>query len=319
MKNILIILFLSLSMSCIAQNYSTLIQQADENYDAKNFRKSFSLYRQALQQQSTVPAHLYNGACTAALAGDQKQALEWLELAIDKGWTDITHLKSDSDLASLHQHKEWARLIAKLQKNVDAAEAKYDKPLKQELEALYDADQKIRHEYIEARKKFGFDHKIVDSLGREMNRIDSINHKKIVRILDSKGWVGSDVVGNKANQALFLVVQHADLEMQKKYLPIMREAVQKGNANASSLALLEDRIALREGRKQIYGSQVGRIPETTEHYVLPLQDPENVDERRATVGLGPLSEYLQNWELTWDVNEYKRKLPYYEEISSKKN
>ncbi len=42
----------------------------------------------------------------------------------------------------------------------------------------------------------------------------------------------------------------------------MREAVKKGNANSSSLALLEDRVALRKGEKQIYGSQIGRDQET---------------------------------------------------------
>ncbi|SKB74926.1 hypothetical protein SAMN05660226_02969 [Parapedobacter luteus] len=40
-----------------------------------------------------------------------------------------------------------------------------------------------------------------------------------------------------------------------------REAV-KGNANELDLALLEDRVALRQGKKQIYGSHMGRDPET---------------------------------------------------------
>ncbi|MEZ5038583.1 MAG: DUF6624 domain-containing protein [Saprospiraceae bacterium] len=69
------------------------------------------------------------------------------------------------------------------------------------------------------------------------------------------GWLGADVIGNQGNSTLFLVIQHADIETQEKYLPMMRDAVSKGNARASSLALLEDRVALRKGEKQIFSTQ----------------------------------------------------------------
>ena len=84
----------------------------------------------------------------------------------------------------------------------------------------------------------------------------------------------------------------------------MREAVKKGNARSSSLALLEDRVSLRKGGKQIYGSQIGRDQGTGDHYVLPLEDPENVDKRRAEVGLGPIANYISNWNITWDVTKH---------------
>ena len=88
----------------------------------------------------------------------------------------------------------------------------------------------------------------------------------------------------------------------------MREAVKKGNAMASSLALLEDRVAIGEGRMQIYGSQIGTKPDNS-HYVLPLEDPDHVDQRRAGVGLGPLAEYVKNWNIVWNVEQYKKDLP----------
>lgn len=99
---------------------------------------------------------------------------------------------------------------------------------------------------------------------------DSINLIKVIEILDKNGWVGADKVGGQANQTLFLVIQHADLKTQQKYLPMMREAVKMNNASGSALALLEDRVSLREGKRQIYGSQIGTDEETQLHYVLPL-------------------------------------------------
>jgi len=89
----------------------------------------------------------------------------------------------------------------------------------------------------------------------------------------------------------------------------MRDAVKNGNARGSSLALLEDRILLGQGKKQIYGSQIGNNPVTQTYYVRPLEDPDNVDKRRAEVGLGPLAEYVNYWQIKWDVEQYKRDLP----------
>jgi hypothetical protein len=134
-------------------------------------------------------------------------------------------------------------------------------------------------------------------------------------ILDKRGWLGEDVVGQQGNSALFLVIQHADLKTQQKYLPMMREAVKTGRANASSLALLEDRVALRQGKMQIYGSQVGTDNSTGLHYVFPMEDPDNVDKRRAEVGLEPLAEYVSEWDIVWNVEQYKKDLPKYIEMA----
>ena len=157
----------------------------------------------------------------------------------------------------------------------------------------------------ETQKKFGQDSKEMNNLWKITNQKDSINLLKVKKILDEKGWVGKDKVGAQANSAIFLVIQHSDLETQKKYLPMMKEAVIKGNADSGSLALLIDRIEIREGRKQIYGSQIGTKPDNKTQYVLPLIDPDNVDKRRAEVGLGPISDYVNNWNLSWDVEKYK--------------
>ena len=96
---------------------------------------------------------------------------------------------------------------------------------------------------------------------------------------------------------------------QEKYLPMMRDAVKSGKAKRSSLALLEDRVALKQGRKQVYGSQISWNMKTNTYYVLPLADPDAVDKRRAEMGLPPLQIYLSNWQMKWDVEQYKKGLP----------
>ncbi len=236
-------------------------------------------------------------------------------MAADSGWYNLNHLQSDSDLSSLRDKENWNELISKIQIEVDKIEAKIDKPLRAELLSIFDEDQSIRREFLAARDQYGQDSPKVDSLTNIMIEKDSLNLIAIKHILDTRGWVGPELVGGQANQAIFIVIQHADLATQQKYLPMMREAVQFNNASRSSLALLEDRIALGEGKKQIYGSQIGFDKTTGLSYVLPLIDPLSVDERRAGMDLGPLAEYAKRFGIVWNAEEYIKQLPEIEKKS----
>ena len=140
-----------------------------------------------------------------------------------------------------------------------------------------------------------------------------MNLIKVSAIIDKYGWLGPVEIGDDANSTLFLVIQHADLKTQEKYLPLMRTAVKNGKAKARNLALLEDRVALREGGKQLYGTQVFQNVITKQCFVLPLADPDRLDIKRAEIGLQPLAAYLKdNFNSTWDVAKYLKDLPYVE-------
>lgn len=307
--------FLALTTgTIIGQTYKQLISEADSLYNAKDYKKSNELFQQAFKLGKGNSSDLYNAACTAALAGENDNAFCFLQLAFQNGWTNIYHLKKDADLNGLHADNKWKELVNKMQTKVDSIEANYDKPLQNELLQIFQDDQEIRHEYIAAAKKLGYNNPTVDSLVKIMLYKDSVNLIKVIKILDEKGWVGKDKVGVQANQTIFLVIQHSDLRIQEKYLPMMRNAVKEGNAIGSSLALLEDRIALEQGKKQIYGSQIYRNPETNEYYIAPLDDPENVDKRRTEVGLGLLADYVKQWNIVWNIEKYKLQLPTYEQL-----
>ncbi len=290
MKIFCITIFLCIYTLTFGQTYNSIITEADAFYNNKEYEKSVKKFKKAFKLEQKSAGDLYNAGCSASLNGDKKLAFKWLNLALQNGWSNVRHLKSDTDLTVLHKDKRWNKLVAEMQAIVDKREVNYDKPLQAKLLAIFDDDQQIRQQFIAAQKEFGYQSRQVDSLGKMMMFKDSINQIKVIEILDKHGWVGPDKVGGQANQTLFLVIQHADLATQQKYLPMMREAVKNKNANSNSLALLEDRVALREGRKQMYGSQIGYDDKTNKSYVLPLEDPDNVDKRRAEVGLGLLSD-----------------------------
>jgi len=181
------------------------------------------------------------------------------------------------------------------------------------LDSIYETDQKIRYELIDLQNKGKIQPGELKEIFVKMTKIDSMNLIEINSLLNNYGW--PENLSFQRNQTIFLVIQHSDLETQQKYLPVIRKAVEQGKTLPSNLAILEDRISIREGKKQIYGSQIYVDSKTDKKYVEPLEDPETVDERRAKVGLPTMSEYLkQTNQMEWSLEQYYKDLPKIERI-----
>jgi len=132
------------------------------------------------------------------------------------------------------------------------------------------------------------------ALVRKQQEADQANIKRLEEIIKQHGWPGKTLVGEDASASAFLIVQHAELKVQQKYLPMLKRAASAGQAKPDEVAMLEDRVLTREGKMQIYGTQLHAGPETGGKLVLyPIQDEPNVDKRRASVGLGPIAEYVK--------------------------
>lgn len=303
------------------QEYFDLVKKANSLYNAKDFKNSANKYSDAFKSNGWkgLSNDRYNAACSWALAAVPDSAFYHLDrIATKANYTNYGHITTDPDLNSLHNDNRWKPLIEKIKQNKDKAEANLNKPLVATLDSIYIEDQKYRQQIDGIEKKYGWESKEMQDHWKIINEKDFMNLIRVKAILDKHGWLGADVIGGQGNSTLFLVIQHSDQATQEKYLPMMREAVKNGKAQGSSLALLEDRIALGQGKRQIYGSQIGRDPETQIYYISPLEDPDNVDKRRADVGLGPLAEYVSRWQIKWDIEQYKKDLPKLEEKTKRK-
>lgn len=131
---------------------------------------------------------------------------------------------------------------------------------------------------------------------------DAIDKKLVAElevIIEEHGWPTISQVGKEASASAFLIIQHADLELQKKYFPLLKKAAGANDARKSDVAMLEDRILMREGKKQIYGSQLRTNSDTGKLELHPIEDEKNVDRRRASVDLPPLKEYLKHFKLEY--------------------
>jgi hypothetical protein len=92
--------------------------KADSLYLAKQYAQAGYAYREQgdhQQYRQFKRADFYNAACCYALAGKGDSAMILLQLAIHNGYKDITHIKADTDLASLHSRADWGPLITPLE------------------------------------------------------------------------------------------------------------------------------------------------------------------------------------------------------------
>lgn len=173
------------------------------------------------------------------------------------------------------------------------------KDLRTELEKMMKEDQRFRTRVTEAEEKYGQNSKELAALWKEQTELDNRLLKRLEEIIRQYGWPGRSLVGADASLAAFLIIQHADYKYQKKYFPLIQEAMKKGEIQPGNVALLEDRILMREGKKQIYGSQLKRNDKTGKYEMWPVEDEENLDKRRASVGLEPIAEYLKRFGLVY--------------------
>ncbi|WP_157514653.1 DUF6624 domain-containing protein [Christiangramia portivictoriae] len=184
--------------------------------------------------------------------------------------------------------------------------------IQSQLDSVWKTDQEIRFKLIQLQQDGKMNSDEVKELAQQMKMQDSLNLKKVEIILQD-GW--PEDLNMQGNQTIFLVIQHADFQTQQKYLPVIEKAVQDNKTFPANLALLKDRMALREGKKQIYGSQIFIDSKTGKKYVQPLQDPENVDELRAEVGLPTMETYLQqSFQMNWSLDNYYKDLPEIEKL-----
>ena len=163
------------------------------------------------------------------------------------------------------------------------------------LEEVYDNDQAAR-EWTKGMSSLTADE--IEAYATEMERVDSLNQAIVFEILDKDGWPSN--LSNKANQAIWIVIDHSNLAFQRKYLYLVKEKAEECILEKADYAILNDRVLMGEGKPQIYGTQIKMNATIVDDeiamqfFLWPVENPIVLDSLRNTMGLSPIKEYLQN-------------------------
>ncbi|WEK70444.1 MAG: hypothetical protein P0Y62_02595 [Candidatus Chryseobacterium colombiense] len=118
--------------------------------------------------------------------------------------------------------------------------------LVQEIYKININDQKYRDSGAE--KKLSQDQQVLDKKNQAI--IDSLYNKY-------NTYIGRSLVGKKFESVMWAVIQHSNVEMMDRYLPIVKKAVTNKELEAAPLKMLIDRFYGLKYGYQIFGSQSG--------------------------------------------------------------
>ncbi|MEX2405044.1 MAG: DUF6624 domain-containing protein [Candidatus Paceibacterota bacterium] len=154
------------------------------------------------------------------------------------------------------------------------------KGLVQEIKKQYTIDQNMRRVWSE--HDFSLDH--YDA------QIDKQSESLVEKVLEKIGWPKQSQYGKNTPEELWVLVQHLqDIEIQKRALKEMRKLL-PDEIDPKLIAKTTDRILIREGKKQLYGTSFNINLEDNTLSVDPIEDSKNINKRRKELGLDTFEE-----------------------------
>lgn len=173
------------------------------------------------------------------------------------------------------------------------------------LAEVWNDDQQPRHQLVELTKAVTVEGctGLIDSLilvNDIVERNDAKNIKVVDKILKSGLPQG---LSEESYKTIWIVIDHAPLEKQEQYLPLVEQMATEGYVGVDEYAILYDRVAMGQNRLQRYGSQLVQFGavDAQKLYVWPIEDGAKVDSLRNTVGMSPFSDYLKDIEETTGI------------------
>ena len=248
--------------------------------------------------QMDCPLHLmvYRHLLLHVFAKETAEAFKmlniWLNLVPDR--RKILAL-FDPRLDPLKSNPKWKAVVLK---KVKAAYQTQKQPaLAFALDSLGAEDQKCRtlDRYIENLQAYmgdldSTDHRWDASFPCDTSILSDEAHVQALIKLIGFDWPKISEVGERPAKTAFLVISHtADTSLIARYLPLLKERCEAGEAEWIHYATLSDRMLVHRGLPQHFGTQY-RPPgsEGEKLRLFPLENAAMVNEWRKELGLEPI-------------------------------
>lgn len=290
------------------RDYAHYIKIADSLYDSKDYKNSALNYSKAFEAfgWKGYERDRYNAACSWALAGNSDSAFFMLQRITDTvSFSNYNRVIADEDLIGLHNDERWEKLILQIKSNEDKKNEGLDLPLLHLLDSMKKEDQKWRVNMRKYRNgELSDDTTLFQSIINKIKLIDSLNYYQLKNIFSNYGFPNYDQVGQNGSHDFWLLVQHQDRHpgFQDSVLAKMKIEVDLKKAAAINYAYLLDRVRVNSGEKQVYGTQCMLNEDKTSYIPQPVIDPEKLNERRLSIGLDSIENYIEGMNRSYFGN-----------------
>ncbi|RYG47599.1 MAG: hypothetical protein EOO01_14610 [Chitinophagaceae bacterium] len=274
-----------------AYAYDSLTAKAGLFHLQRDAKKAIPIFEEAFIIRQPDALTAYKAAGVYALDSNAGKALQYLTAAIDSGWTEAGWLVNDDyfDWLKQTQKDQWDAVITKAVAKEKVFEATLQLPaLRQRINTMTLQDQQLRYKRVQAKNKE--ERKIINAA---LAKADADNLLAAKEIIAQYGWPGISQIGKDGQNNLWLVVQHADMDVafQRNALRAMKKLPGTKELNAENYAFLYDRVQCNLNYKQLYGTQVNWTSNGEASGFRSIADEHKVDDRRKKLGILPLHIY----------------------------
>lgn len=143
-------------------------------------------------------------------------------------------------------------------------QTKFNATLKKQLDSVYVLDQKYRQAMTEISNPAKRDsiskslsvpsEQLMGYFNSRQQPLDIVNLVFIEKILNQYGYPGKSLVGMPTNEAAWNVIQHSPKIAQ--YLSVIENAAKSDELPFNLYAIMLDRELMKQGKEQVYGSQI---------------------------------------------------------------
>lgn len=151
----------------------------------------------------------------------------------------------------------------------------------------------LRQRDIDMRDRLLNEGNLYGDYAPAMQTVHRENAHALDELVSRHGWPGVSLVGPEGCRAAWLIAQHSICTpaLQRRFLTLLEQACERGDAPRKQLAYLTDRIRFNEGRPQVYGT----VLDWNESGELDceVEDPVTLDARREGAGLAPFRQELE--------------------------
>jgi hypothetical protein len=304
-----LLLLCSIAFGQVPSRYFEYVEQAKNSFKNKQYKSSGAQFSSAFRANGgkAFCEDRYEAARAWSLAGNKDSAfVQLMKVAFLYDYTEFTRLTTEKDFESLHGDDRWKTVTEVVKSNIGKSDAKLNKAVVLLLDSVYRTHHSLRLREVSVKNEFGEGSPQLIELRKSIRHEDSLNLVIVEEILNKYGWLGANVAGFIGNYTLALIIEQADLNTQETFRPLISQAFKDKKIEAFDYAMIEDRIALREGKKQTYGSVI--VNADGKNYVAPVEDPANLDKRRKELGLVKMNEYLSDWNMKWDPVAYQKEM-----------
>ncbi|WDF65288.1 DUF6624 domain-containing protein [Flavobacterium sp. KACC 22763] len=281
--------------------YETLTAEASLLHLQKDYKNAIPKLEKAFSIEKPDALNAYKAAGMYSLDENKTKAFQYLDLSLDKGWTEADQLLIEPYFNFIRNNysKEWQAIVQKAYLKEQEYEKTLQFPeLRKQIIAMGIEDQKIRYAKIQTS-----DPAQLNELQQKINELDFKNLSAAKEILRTNGWPKISQIGKDGAHNFWLIVQHSDQDIffQKKALEEMEKLKGTEELEIENYAFLYDRVQCNLNYKQLYGTQVNWTQNGEASGFRGILKENDIDKRRTALRMIPLKIYALNYGFNYTL------------------